>query len=256
MIDESMIRLIKAMIKEELKSSRLKVSEMTGSGGDTTIGSDGDIQLRTKVGKKAYYNGVEIGSGVAGTYLPLAGGNMTGPIYMGSSGKIQMDYATAIKFYNTAGGGNLAGEIVAFNGTYYYDFVVRAGGVLHLEGTTIKLNSPLGANLDMGTYQITSIGAPTLATHVARYKDAIIVCTSTTRPASPTEGMHIYETDTDKDYTCTVGGATPTWIERGGFANWVTPKLFLNNIQSAWITMNGDIMEFHIPGGKWRVVPI
>ena len=39
------------------------------------------------------------------------------------------------------------------------------------------------------------------------------IVTSGTRPASPPEGMLIYETDTNKYYGCTVGGATPTWIE-------------------------------------------
>lgn len=38
------------------------------------------------------------------------------------------------------------------------------------------------------------------ATELMNYlmKQVVIVCTSSTRPASPTEGMHIYETDTDR----------------------------------------------------------
>lgn len=49
--------------------------------------------------------------------------------------------------------------------------------------------------------------------------------------------------------------ASPTWTEVGGFDNWVDPKLYLNTAQTAWIEMNGNVLEFHIPGGKWRVVP-
>lgn len=34
-----------------------------------------------------------------------------------------------------------------------------------------------------------------------------------------------------------------------------TFPIYLNAAHTAWITMNGNIMEIHIPGGKWRVVP-
>jgi hypothetical protein len=40
-------------------------------------------------------------------------------------------------------------------------------------------------------------------------KQAVIVCTSATRPASPLEGQQIYETDTDRMLTYTT--ATTTW---------------------------------------------
>lgn len=40
-------------------------------------------------------------------------------------------------------------------------------------------------------------------------KQAVIVCTSGTRPASPIEGMQIYETDTDRQLVYTT--ATTTW---------------------------------------------
>jgi hypothetical protein len=55
-------------------------------------------------------------------------------------------------------------------------------------------------------------------------RQTVIVCTSTTRPGSPNEGMTIYETDTDKtfQYTGTVWRSiaaldvwdtfTPTWV--------------------------------------------
>jgi hypothetical protein len=40
----------------------------------------------------------------------------------------------------------------------------------------------------------------------------IYICTSTTRPSSPFEGQHIYETDTDADYK--YDGSD--WVELGG----------------------------------------
>lgn len=44
-------------------------------------------------------------------------------------------------------------------------------------------------------------------------KQSVIVCTSTTRPSSPPEGMAVYETDTDKllIYTTATTGWQPPW---------------------------------------------
>ncbi len=44
-------------------------------------------------------------------------------------------------------------------------------------------------------------------------KQAVIICTSGTRPSSPIEGMRIYETDTDKVlvYTTATTGWAPPW---------------------------------------------
>lgn len=58
-------------------------------------------------------------------------------------------------------------------------------------------------------------GAVLTASDVNTYlaKQAVIVCTSGTRPSSPPEGMAIYETDTDKllVYTTATTGWQPPW---------------------------------------------
>lgn len=58
-------------------------------------------------------------------------------------------------------------------------------------------------------------GAVLTASDVNTYlaKQAVVVCTSTTRPSSPPEGMVIYETDTDKllSYTTSTTGWVPPW---------------------------------------------
>ena len=53
-----------------------------------------------------------------------------------------------------------------------------------------------------------------------------IICTSTTRPASPFEGQKIYETDTDRELTYD----SSAWVQTnslGGWSTW-TPQLYQN----------------------------
>ena len=63
-------------------------------------------------------------------------------------------------------------------------------------------------------------GAVLTASDVNTYlaKQAVIVCTSTTRPSSPPEGMTIYETDTDKllTYVSSTTGWVPPWNQPWG----------------------------------------
>jgi hypothetical protein len=63
-------------------------------------------------------------------------------------------------------------------------------------------------------------GAVLTASDVNTYlaKQAVVVCTSTTRPASPPEGMVIYETDTDKmlTYVSATTGWVPPWSNPWG----------------------------------------
>ena len=63
-------------------------------------------------------------------------------------------------------------------------------------------------------------GAVLTASDVNTYlaKQAVIVCTSSTRPASPPEGMTIYETDTDKmlTYVSSGTGWVPPWNKPWG----------------------------------------
>lgn len=56
-----------------------------------------------------------------------------------------------------------------------------------------------------------SLNAAEVNTYLA--KQAVIVCTSTTRPSSPPEGMTIFETDTDRMlvYTTATTGWQPPW---------------------------------------------
>lgn len=44
----------------------------------------------------------------------------------------------------------------------------------------------------------------------------IIVCTSSTRPANPPTGQHIFETDTNKTLKNTGTSAVPVWTDVGG----------------------------------------
>jgi len=53
-----------------------------------------------------------------------------------------------------------------------------------------------------------------------------IICTSSTRPASPFEGQKIYETDTDRELTYD----SSAWVQTnslGGWSTW-TPQLYQN----------------------------
>jgi hypothetical protein len=77
MIDEELVRLIRATIQDELRTARMKVPEFAGAGGNTVISSRGDIILTPGVGRHAYYQKdtgrTEIGSGGGG-----GGGGITG----------------------------------------------------------------------------------------------------------------------------------------------------------------------------------
>jgi hypothetical protein len=62
------------------------------------------------------------------------------------------------------------------------------------------------------------VGDVLTASEVNTYlmRQAVITCTSGTRPSSPPEGMHIYETDTDKKLT--YNGSS--WVEMGRVGAW------------------------------------
>lgn len=63
-------------------------------------------------------------------------------------------------------------------------------------------------------------GAVLTASDVNTYlaKQAVVVCTSTTRPSSPPEGMVVYETDTDRmlTYVSSTTGWVPPWNKPWG----------------------------------------
>src|SRR5215831_286694 len=49
-----------------------------------------------------------------------------------------------------------------------------------------------------------------------RTANALTICTSTTRPASPVQGMAIFETDTNRRYTSVKYGSTSYWVPPPG----------------------------------------
>lgn len=63
-----------------------------------------------------------------------------------------------------------------------------------------------------------AVGDVLTASDVNTYlmKQAVIVCTSGTRPSSPPEGMHIYQTDTDSEFVYSGSG----WVEMGRWGAW------------------------------------
>jgi hypothetical protein len=54
------------------------------------------------------------------------------------------------------------------------------------------------------------------AAKMAADNKGVVICTSTTRPANPVEGQHIYETDTDATLKNTGTAQSPVWSALGG----------------------------------------
>ena len=74
-------------------------------------------------------------------------------------------------------------------------------------------------------------------------KQAVIVCTSGTRPASPVEGMTIYETDTDR-LACYDG------------ASWAPVAAGYHAVLSGWTVgtaFSALTGSFSLPAGRWFV---
>jgi len=70
-------------------------------------------------------------------------------------------------------------------------------------------------------------------------QQAVITCTSSTRPSSPVEGMHIYETDTDEMYVYS-GSA---WVQIGSLVAWDTYTPTISG--TGWAIGNGTSL------GRW-----
>jgi hypothetical protein len=79
-------------------------------------------------------------------------------------------------------------------------------------------------------------------------RQAVIVCTSSTRPGSPNEGMTIYETDTDL-YRVYSGTA---WEVVQAYGAWTA---YTPTIQT-WALGNGTISGFHMRVGRMVTVKI
>lgn len=95
---------------------------------------------------------------------------------------------------NIAGGG-LGSAVITQN----YPFTVAAGGILPIRNTTEEaaITSPFAGmttfRLDSGLFVVRNA-----ANSAWRYVGEIFVCTSGTRPSAATEGLFIYETDTNR----------------------------------------------------------
>lgn len=78
-------------------------------------------------------------------------------------------------------------------------------------------------------------------------KQAVITCTAATRPASPNEGMTIYETDTDAtlQYTGTA------WVRVFGLGAWQTWTPTVESlVGTAWQVGNGTITGRYLRQGN------
>lgn len=79
-------------------------------------------------------------------------------------------------------------------------------------------------------------------------RQAVITCTSSTRPASPSEGMTIYETDTDS-YLTYSGSVWENAIQSGAWRSW-TPTLGVDGAGTAWALGNGTSKSRYLKVGR------
>jgi len=82
-------------------------------------------------------------------------------------------------------------------------------------------------------------------------KQTIIVCTSGTRPASPNEGMTVFETDTDR-YSVYTGSA---WVTMGqSITGTYTPTLTATTTNPTLGTSGLAEGRYTLWGGKWCAI--
>lgn len=77
-------------------------------------------------------------------------------------------------------------------------------------------------------------------------KQAVVVCTSTTRPSSPPEGMVIYQTDDDKlmSYTTATTGWVPPWNLPWGRVAGATSGAATSGIGTSAVDVSGLSVTF------------
>jgi hypothetical protein len=85
-------------------------------------------------------------------------------------------------------------------------------------------------------------------------RQSVIVCTSTTRPASPNEGMTIYETDTDR-YRTYSGTAWENLADSGAWRSW-TPTLGTDGSGTAWALGNATTDGRYLRIGRQVIVSL
>jgi len=200
MADDDLVRLIREVVKQELsRHSRLATNELTSKTGDLNLTAMGNIHIDPANGKKAYYNGVEIGTS-AGTitgsgttnYLPkFTGASAIGNSNLiddgtdlGSAINIILKSAKQLKLNNASNtlvgkvfGTSATVETVIYNGLqlqpqnmvgtsagniYIGDYNAAPSGVgIKVMDTRLDIASVASTpiNLYSGTTQVASIGA-------------------------------------------------------------------------------------------------
>jgi hypothetical protein len=83
-------------------------------------------------------------------------------------------------------------------------------------------------------------------------KQSLIVCTSSTRPATPNEGMTIYETDTDKVLIYS-GSAWENGLAVGAWTSY-TPALSSDGAGTDWVLGNGTATGAYCRLGRSVIV--
>lgn len=84
-------------------------------------------------------------------------------------------------------------------------------------------------------------------------RQAVIVCTSSTRPASPNEGMTIYETDTDR-YKAYSGTAWEDTLKSGAWISYTPVLLPGSEAGTDWALGSGTITGAYQKAGRMVVV--
>ncbi len=202
--DEELNRLIDEHLERKLRATRIKVSELAGSGGNTVISSRGDITLAPGVGRHAYYQKgtgrIELGTATSGGavssvfgrtgavvavntdyddyYLLLTGGTLTGDSSITNE--------KAWQFYDSTP--SLNGKIYAdldvetarhfyiwASATTYID-LKPATGTLSLYANSDIHIIPGGASaINVHSSKITSLAAGTEAGNAVRYEQVLLL---------------------------------------------------------------------------------
>ena len=131
-----------------------------------------------------------------------------------STGTTQLDVPVNLKFRTTLSAGSHTVAVSAYR--YNADCTVDANGT--------------AVNFEMPTFlRVNKI--VTAAEWPAINEQNRIICTSSTRPSAPYEGIKIYETDTDRELVYD----SSAWVQTnsiGGWSTW-TPEVYQNGTRSS-----------------------
>ncbi len=250
-VSDELVRLIEAIVEKKINAQMLKVKNITSSG-DLALTSMGNIYISAGSGKKAYYTGVEIGTGAGGVtsfnartgavssivgdydawFLKLSGGTMTGGISFNITGSGQV---SAI----ILNAGSTFGVIEGFMENRDWDTQV-------LDGYGICKSDLVGSSGIFGgaskSFNLNSTMDATIG--------KIILPNSANVPANCVEAEIYWESDADKLW---IGSGTNTRVDfwpRG-----VAGKIWLDEAHLVWLIVNGSDVELHMPVGyAWTIV--